>query len=126
MKQHSDSFTELFNLLDKLSPDQESLHKNDPAPPAGDDLKNRDLDREDHAQDIRLKEKFAKHVLIITYGWLIFLVIFFATSGIINACQEKSFSSDAVLITLVSGTSLSVIIGMLSIILRHLFTGKKH
>ena len=124
--QHPDSFEELSHLFDELSPEQESLYKNDPTPPVGDDLENRDLDREDHAQDIWLKRKFAKHVLIITYGWLIFLVLFFVASGVSNAWQGKPFASDAVLITLVSGTSLSVIIGMLSIILRHLFTGKKH
>ena len=126
MKQQQDSFAELSNLFDELSPEQESLYKNDPRPPEGDDLENRDLDREDHAQDIWLKKKFAKHVLRITYRWLHFLVIFFAVSGIINAYQGKAFASDAVLITLVSGTSLSVIIGMISIILRHLFTGKRH
>ena len=126
MKEHNDSFTELLSLFDKLSPEQAGSNQRDPTPPVGDDLENRDLDREDHAQDIWLKRKFAKHVLIITYGWLIFLVLFFVASGIINACQGKPFASDAVLITLVSGTSLSVIIGMISIILRHLFTGKRH
>ena len=126
MKQHPDSFTELFNLLDELSPEQEGLYKNDPAPPASDDLKNRDLDKEDKAQDIDLKRKFANHVLWITYGWLGFLVVLFLFSGIANIFQGRPAVSDTVLITLVSGTSLSVIIGMLSIILRHLFTGKKH
>ncbi len=124
--QQPDSFAELSNLFDELSPEQESLYKNDPRPPAGDDLKNRDLDKEDKAQDIGLKRKFANHVLGITYGWLGFLVVLFFFSGIANICQGRPAVSDTVLITLVSGTSLSVIIGMLSIILRHLFTGKKN
>ena len=124
MKQQFDSFAELLGLLDNLSSEEKSQHQKDPIPPISYDSKNRDLEREDHAQDIWLKRKFANHVLRITYGWLCFLIIFFITAGIINAYQGKAFASDAILITLVSGTSLSVIIGMLSIILRHLFTKK--
>ena len=125
MKQQPDSFAELSNLFDELSPEQESLYKTDPRPPAGDDLKNRDLDSVDHAQDIFLKKVLVENVLIITYVWLGFLIIFFMSSGACNAFQGKPWVSDAVLITLVSGTSLSVIMGMLSIILRHLFAGKQ-
>ena len=126
MKQQLDSFAELSNLFDELLPEQESSYENDPRPPAGDELKNRDLDMEDKAQDIGLKREFATHVLRITYGWLKFLASLFITSIVCNICQGRPGISDSVLIALVSGTSLSVIIGMLSIILRYLFVSKKH
>ena len=125
MKHQSDSLSELSSLLNDLPAEKKDLEQKDPIPPKGEDFENRDLDRVDYAQDIELKKAFANHVLYITYGWLIFLVILFIISGIINTCQGHPFASDTILVTLVSGTSLSIIIGMLSIILRHLITGGK-
>lgn len=94
----------------------------DPKPPKRyENLKNRDLNKEKQAQEICLRNKFAFHVLFITYSWLVFLVLLFGFVGRANWIYGRPLISDAVLITLVSGTSLSVIIGMVSIILRHLF-----
>ena len=89
--------------------------------PEQDSSANRDLNKEDLAQDIILKRRLFTHVLWITYGWLSCLWILIFTSGMVNCFCGREFVSDTVLIALVSGTSLSVIIGMVSIILRHLF-----
>lgn len=64
-----------------------------------------DIDLDDKNLDRELKERFARHVLWITYGWLGVLALLLIASGIVNIYQKNIFLSDTVLITLVSGTS---------------------
>lgn len=94
--------------------------------PAANDYINHDrLNYYDHVQEIILRKQFARHVIIITYIWIIFLPVFMIFVAAANTIQGKTALSDTVLIALISGASLSVIVGMISIILRHLFTGKR-
>ena len=117
---------DLISKIRDIPSDKQADYNKDPKPPRGSNIfANRDLDKESQAQDITLKERIFFHVLVITYGWLFFLAVLFISTGIANIFQGHPCISDTVLVTLVSGTSLSVIIGMLSIILRHLFAGKK-
>jgi len=69
-----------------------------------------DIQVKDKKLDVELKEKFSKHALLITYSWLAFIALILSAKGILEALNIK-FLSDTVLITLISGTSFSVIIG---------------
>ena len=82
-----------------------------------------DYDAEEKQQNLDFRKSFAGCVRNITVCWLIFIALMFLTSGIINSCG-RMFLSDSVLIALITSTSLGVIIGMISIILRYLFPRK--
>lgn len=119
----------LDELLDKLSSfDNQDKNKyvKDPEPPkeadcftTRDELKNIDL-----KQDIELKRSIFFHVVCITYIWIFALIGLFIATGISNLSLNKQYLSDRVLMTLVGGASLSVIVGMLSVILKYLFSEK--
>ncbi len=92
-------------------------------PPGGSEAPSSDVDREERYQDMKWKDRYAQHVLCITYGWLGFLVLILLLNGIL-AAYGLSFLSDAVLITLISATSLSSILSLCCIILKYLFNKK--
>ena len=119
-----DQLNVVYSLLNKI-PDENKSDKDATPPKESNDYSNRDIDRLQKQQDVFLKEKFSKHVLIITYIWLSFLIGIFIAAGISNLAFNKPYASDAVLIALVSSTSFSAIMGMISIILRNLFQAKK-
>ena len=80
-----------------------------------------DVELENGKLDLLLKKKFAHHALWITYGWLgLTMLLLFATGGF--RASGASFLSDSVLIALISGTSLSVITGLVTTILRYLLS----
>ena len=82
-----------------------------------------DVDFENGKLDLLLKERFAKHALWITYGWLSLTMLLFFITGVIRS-YGQNFLSDSVLIALISGTSLSVITGLVTTILKYLFSKK--
>ena len=82
-----------------------------------------DVDFENGKLDLLLKEKFAKHALWITYGWLALTMLLFFITGTFRS-YGLNFLSDSVLIAIISGTSLSVITGLVTTILKYLFSKK--
>ena len=109
---------EVYNSLNALS--DENKFAKDPKPPLQgvSPDKNKDLSDVDKAVNIWLKTIFASHVLIITYGWLIFLGLLLLAVAFFNAYYKRPLLSDSVLISLISGTSLT---GLIAIILGSLF-----
>ena len=83
-----------------------------------------DVEIENGKLDLQLKERFASHALRITYGWLGLTMFLFFITGTFRVYGSQ-FLSDSVLIALISGTSLSVITGMITTILRYLFRTKE-
>lgn len=79
----------------------------------------------EYRQNIDLKGRFANHVVVITYGWMIMVAGCVFETGICAIFGIK-FLSDTVLITLLSATSFSVVLGLFCIILRYLFNSKKN
>ena len=79
-----------------------------------------DYDAEEKKQNLDFRKSFADCVKSITGCWLFFIASMFLASGIANI-QGCMFLSDSVLISMIASTSLGVIIGMISIILRYLF-----
>lgn len=71
-------------------------------------------------QNVGLKSVFSVHVIIITYIWIGMVCIAVLVTMIANMCGNNGLS-DAVLITALSSTSLSVVLGLLYRILRYLF-----
>ncbi|MBQ6599734.1 MAG: hypothetical protein IJH79_19465 [Lentisphaeria bacterium] len=80
-----------------------------------------DVELENGKLDLLLKEKFARYTLWITYGWLALTMLLFFVTGVFHSYGKK-FLSDSVLIALISGTSLSVITGLVTTILKYLFS----
>lgn len=90
-----------------------------------DELPVYDWDALERSQNIDLKGRFANHVVVITYGWMIMVAGCVFETGICAIFGIK-FLSDTVLITLLSATSFSVVLGLFCIILRYLFNSKKN
>ena len=89
-----------------------------------DELPVYDWDALERSQNIGLKGRFATHVIVITYGWIFMVIACMVATGIC-AIFGREFLSDAVLITLLSATSLSAVLGLFCIILRYLFNPGK-
>ena len=79
-----------------------------------------EVDIEERYQNMMWKDKYAFHVLLITYIWLGFLIATILGTGILAACGLH-FVSDTIIIALISATSLSAILGLCCIILNYLF-----
>ena len=92
--------------------------------PEGDELQVYDWDALERSQNIDLKGRFATHVIWITYGWMFMVICSVIATGIC-AIYGREFLSDAVLITLLSATSLSAVLGLFCIILRYLFNPRR-
>lgn len=92
--------------------------------PEDDELRVYDWDAMERSQNIGLKDCFATHVICITYAWMTMVIGSVIATGIC-AIHGRSFLSDAVLITLLSATSLSAVLGLFCIILRYLFNPRK-
>lgn len=94
------------------------------SPPQNESEKLSDLEKRNGETDLKLKKRFAKFVLRTTKNWLIFISLLIAATGICRAFRREAIS-DAVLIALISGTSLSAITGLVVTPLRYLFSRKK-
>ena len=77
-------------------------------------------DKQDRTLDRKLRKSYGYAFLASAVGWLIFVIVTVIASGVCNLFGRQ-FLSDAVLIALLSSTSL---MGLLAIILRHLFSKK--
>lgn len=118
---NSDFDAEIVSPLNSVEKDDNSSF----APPESDDLTSSisDVELKNSELDLELKKGFARHSLIITYVWLATTMLLFISTGILHACS-LNFLSDSVLIALISGTSFSVVMGMVVTILRYLFSRK--
>ena len=112
---------ELLTEITKYSGDEHNQNTPDPIPANAsgslskrDQKKDKDLDRE-------LKRKYGYSVLYITWIWLFVIIGILITSGISNLFHERQYLSDAILIALLSSTSL---VSLATIILRYLFFRK--
>ena len=116
MNDEPESETRLDEIVTSATSVQETR-----LPDLDDDRKPRpDYDSLEKEQNLNFRERFAFCVQKITIYWLIFIASMFLASGIANI-QGFMFLSDSVLISMIASTSLGVIIGMISIILRYLF-----
>lgn len=79
-----------------------------------------ELSQVEHEQYLTMREEFANYARKLVSRWLIFIAAVFVVSGISNLFGRQ-FLADSVLIALVATTSLGVLVGLVSIILRHLF-----
>ena len=79
-----------------------------------------ELSQVEHEQYLTLREEFASYAKKLVSRWLCFIAFVFVASGFSNLFGRQ-FLSDSVLIALVATTSLGVLLGLVSIILRHLF-----
>lgn len=82
--------------------------------------KKQELSQIEHVQYLTMREEFANYSRKLVSRWLIFIAVVFIVSGISNLFGRQ-FLADSVLIALVATTSLGVLVGLVSIILRHLF-----
>lgn len=81
------------------------------------------LEYEAKAQEIRLRERFARWARITVTVWLAFIGAFLIAAGAINFFFDKIPYSDAVLITLL-GTTTANVIALTVLIIKGLFPGR--
>lgn len=118
-----DIFEPIQEEAENISVDQERFDhfiddEDDSLPQSG------DIDWVERFQNVGLKDRFATHVIWITYGWMFMVICSVIATGIC-AIYGREFLSDAVLITLLSATSLSAVLGLFCIILRYLFNPRR-
>ena len=73
---------------------------------------------------IKLQQEYADYVKQLTKYWLWFIVSTFALSGIANLCG-RLFLSDKVLVMMITGTSVGVIFGLISTVIKALFFNRQ-
>lgn len=112
---------ELLAVLNKYSGNEQDPNTPDPTPAKTDNsLSIRDQEI-DNTLNRELKKKYANAILVIVWIWISLIIALLVVTGITNLCCEKQFLSDAVLIALLSSTSL---VSLTAIILHHLFPRK--